>query len=394
MFFLWHPLGSKIIIKNEIGEQKMKKNLLSNIKKSAAVVAFGLTAALPTQAQETVNFYNWSDYIAEDTLAKFEKETGIKVTYDVFDSNEVLEAKLLAGRSGFDLVVPSATFMARQIQAGVFQPLDKSKLPNYKGLDKKLMGTLAKLDANNAHGIPYLWGTTGIGYNVEQVKKVLGKDAPVDSWDLVFDPKNMEKLKECGVSFLDSADEIFPLALSYVGADPGSKKKSDYKKTSDAAKLLKSVRPYITQFHSSQYINNLANGDICVAVGWSGDILQAIDRADEAENGVSVEYTIPKEGTSIWFDMLAIPKDAKNADNAHKLVNFLMRPDIMADISNYVWYPNGIPASTKLLDEEISSNPSIYPTAETKAKLFSLSVHTPKIDKMLTRFWTDLKTGR
>lgn len=372
----------------------MKKNLLSNIKKSAAVVAFGLTAALPTQAQETVNFYNWSDYIAEDTLAKFEKETGIKVTYDVFDSNEVLEAKLLAGRSGFDLVVPSATFMARQIQAGVFQPLDKSKLPNYKGLDKKLMGTLAKLDANNAHGIPYLWGTTGIGYNVEQVKKVLGKDAPVDSWDLVFDPKNMEKLKECGVSFLDSADEIFPLALSYVGADPGSKKKSDYKKTSDAAKLLKSVRPYITQFHSSQYINNLANGDICVAVGWSGDILQAIDRADEAENGVSVEYSIPKEGTSIWFDMLAIPKDAKNADNAHKLVNFLMRPDIMADISNYVWYPNGIPASTKLLDEEISSNPSIYPTAETKAKLFSLSVHTPKIDKMLTRFWTDLKTGR
>lgn len=372
----------------------MNQKLLSNFKKSAAVIALGLAASLPVQAQETVNFFNWSDYIAEDTLAKFEKETGIKVTYDVFDSNEVLEAKLLAGRSGFDLVVPSATFMARQIQAGVFQPLDKSKLSNYKELDKPLMKTLSVLDKDNAHGVPYLWGTTGIGYNVDQVKKALGEDAPTDSWELVFNPKYMEKLKDCGVSFLDSADEIFPLALSFVGKDPGSKNKSDYKKTSEAAMLLKKVRPFITQFHSSQYINNLANGDICVAVGWSGDILQAIDRADEAENGVTVEYSIPKEGTSMWFDMLAIPKDAKNADNAHKLVNFLMRPDIMADISNYVWYPNGIPASKKMLDKEISENPSIYPIAETKAKLFSLSVHTPKIDKLLTRFWTDMKTGR
>jgi putrescine transport system substrate-binding protein len=372
----------------------MNKKIISHFKKSAAVVALGLAAALPTQAQETVNFYNWSDYISEGTLEQFEKETGIKVTYDVFDSNEVLEAKLLAGRSGFDLVVPSATFLARQIQAGVFQPLDKSKIPNYKGLDKKLMGTLSKLDKDNAHSAPYLWGTTGIGYNVDQVKKVLGEDAPTDSWELVFNPKYMEKLKECGVSFLDSADEMFPLALHYVGKDPGSTKKSDYKKNGEAATLLKNVRPYVTQFHSSQYINNLANGDICVAVGWSGDILQAIDRADEAENGVTVEYSIPKEGTSMWFDMLAIPKDAKNADNAHKLVNFLLRPDVMADISNYVWYPNAVVASTKLLDKDISENTSIYPDAATKAKLFPLSVHTPKIDKLLTRFWTDMKTGR
>ncbi|MFT6154220.1 MAG: putrescine transport system substrate-binding protein [Bermanella sp.] len=374
--------------------KKMKKNLLSQIKKSAAVVAFGLTAALPTQAQETLNFYNWSDYIAEDTIAKFEKETGIKVTYDVFDSNEVLEAKLLAGRSGYDLVVPSATFMARQIQAGVFQPLDKSKLSNYKELDMPMMKTLSALDADNAHGVPYLWGTTGIGYNIDQVKKELGEDAPTDSWELVFNPKYMEKLKNCGVSFLDSADEIYPLALAYVGKNPNSKDKSDYAKKSEAAMLLKNIRPYITQFHSSQYINNLANGDICVAVGWSGDILQAMDRADEAENGVSIEYTIPKEGTSMWFDMLVIPKDAKNTDNAHKLVNFLMRPDIIAEITNYVWYPNGIPASKTMLDEEISSNTSIYPDAATKAKLFPLSVHTPKIDKALTRFWTDMKTGR
>ncbi len=372
----------------------MKKNLLSQFKKSAAVVAFGLTVALPTQAQETLNFYNWSDYIAEDTLAKFEKETGIKVTYDVFDSNEVLEAKLLAGRSGFDLVVPSATFLARQIQAGVFQPLDRTKLSNYKELDKTLMKTLSKLDKNNAHSVPYLWGTTGIGYNVAQVKKALGEDAPVDSWDLIFKPENMKKLAKCGVSFLDSPDEIFPLAMNYVGQDPSSSKKSLYKKNSKAAQLLKSIRPYVSQFHSSQYINNLANGDICVAVGWSGDILQAMDRAEEAGNGVEIEYSIPKEGTSMWFDMLAIPADSKNSDNAHKLVNFLMRPDIMADVSNYVWYPNGIPASTKLLDKDISENTSIYPTEKTKSQLFSLNVHTPKIDKLLTRFWTDMKTGR
>ena len=372
----------------------MKPTFLSQIKKSAAVVTLGLATAVSAQAKETLNFYNWSDYIAEDTLAKFEKETGIKVTYDVFDSNEVLEAKLLAGRSGFDIVVPSATFMARQIKAGVFQPLDKAKLPNYKELDTKLMGTLATLDKGNAHGVPYLWGTTGIGYNVKQVEKVLGEDAPTDSWELVFNPKYMEKLKECGVSFLDSPDEIYPLAMNYVGQDPVSKDAKLYKKNSEAAKLLKSIRPYVTQFHSSQYINNLANGDICVAVGWSGDILQAMDRAEEAENGVEIEYVIPKEGTSMWFDMLTIPKDAKNAENAHKLIDFLMRPDIMADISNYVWYPNGIPASMSMLDKEISENESIYPSASTKEKLFSLGVHPQKVNKLLTRFWSDMKTGR
>ena len=372
----------------------MKQPIFAHMKKSAAVMALGLAVTLPTQAQETLNVYNWSDYIAEDTLANFEKETGIKVTYDVFDSNEVLEAKLLAGRSGFDLVVPSATFMSRQIQAGVFQPLDKSKIPNYSGLDKPLMKTLATLDEGNKHGIPYLWGTTGIGYNVKQVEKVLGKDAPVDSWDLIFKPENLKKLAECGVSFLDSPDEIFPLAMNYLGQDPTSNDKALYKKDSPAAELLKSIRPYVKQFHSSQYINNLANGDICVAIGWSGDILQAIDRADEAENGVEVAYSIPKEGTSMWFDMLAIPASAKNSDNAHKFINFLLRPDVMAGISNYVWYPNGVPATIPMLDEEISGNPSIYPSEATKSRLFSLSVHTPAVDKLLTRFWTDMKTDR
>lgn len=372
----------------------MKKHIFRHLQTSAAVITLGLCASMQSQAQETLNFYNWSDYIAEDTLAKFEKATGIKVTYDVFDSNEVLEAKLLAGKSGFDLVVPSATFMSRQIKAGVFQPLDKSKIPNAAGLDKNLMATLAKLDTGNTHGIPYLWGTTGIGYNVEQVKKALGEDAPVDSWELVFNPKYMEKLKDCGVSFLDSAEEIYPLAMNYLNQDTTSEDKALFKEDSPAAKLLKTIRPYVTQFHSSQYINNLANGDICVAVGWSGDILQAMDRAEEANNGVEIEYSIPKEGTTVWFDMLAIPKDAKNPEAALKLINFLLQPEVMADISNYVWYPNGVPASKALLDKEISENTSIYPTAEVQAKLFPLMVHDSKIDKLLTRFWTNMKSGR
>ncbi|MAA72918.1 MAG: spermidine/putrescine ABC transporter substrate-binding protein PotF [Bermanella sp.] len=367
---------------------------MPTFKKTATALALGLAASFSAQAAEELNFYNWSDYIAEDTIENFEKQTGIKVTADVFDSNEVLEAKMLAGNSGYDIVVPSATFMARQIQAGVFQELDKSKMPNYKGLDKGLMKTLAGLDEGNKHGIPYLWGTTGIGYNVKLVEKALGKDAPVDSWDLVFKPENLAKLKDCGVSVLDSADEIYPLALHYVGMDPGSKNAADYKKNSKAAQLLKDIRPSITQFHSSQYINNLANGDICVAIGWSGDILQAMDRADEAENGVEIAYTIPVEGTSVWFDMLTIPKEAKNADNAYKFINYLLNPKVMADISNYVWYPNGVPASKALLDEEISSNPSIYPSDEVQAKLFPLVVHGPKISKLQTRFWANLKAGR
>ncbi|MGB3666932.1 MAG: extracellular solute-binding protein [Bermanella sp.] len=372
----------------------MKAPKMPTFKKTATALALGLAASFSAQAAEELNFYNWSDYIAEDTIENFEKQTGIKVTADVFDSNEVLEAKMLAGNSGYDIVVPSATFMARQIQAGVFQELDKSKMPNYKGLDKGLMKTLAGLDEGNKHGIPYLWGTTGIGYNVKLVEKALGKDAPVDSWDLVFKPENLAKLKDCGVSVLDSADEIYPLALHYVGMDPGSKNAADYKKNSKAAQLLKDIRPSITQFHSSQYINNLANGDICVAIGWSGDILQAMDRADEAENGVEIAYTIPVEGTSVWFDMLTIPKEAKNADNAYKFINYLLNPKVMADISNYVWYPNGVPASKALLDEEISSNPSIYPSDEVQAKLFPLVVHGPKISKLQTRFWANLKAGR
>jgi len=362
----------------------------------SACLALSLTAVLSAglaHSQEVLNFYNWSDYIAEDTIAKFEKETGIKVNYDVYDSSETLEAKLLTGNSGYDLVVPSSSSMGRHIKAKIYQPLDKSKLPNMKHLDSNLMKAVASQDPGNKHSIPYLWGTTGIGYNVDMVKKVLGKDAPVNSWDLVFKPEYIKKLTACGVSFLDSADEIYPLALNYVG-QTNSQKMAHYKKDSAAGSMLKSVRPYVKQFHSSSYINNLANGEICVAVGYSGDVLQAQSRALEAKNGINIQYSIPKEGTAVWFDMLVIPSDAKNPAAAYKFINFVLRPDIIADITNYVAYANPNTGATKLQDPEISNNPGIYPSQDIMKQLFTLGSPKKKLLKMRNRLWTDLKAGR
>lgn len=373
----------------------MKTALTSPFKLGLSAVALSLAAfSGATQAQEELKLYNWSDYIAEGTIERFEKETGIKVTYDVYDSNETLEAKLLAGNSGYDLVVPSSHFMALQIKAGIFQPLDKSLLPNMAHLDPSLMDTLKKKDPDNSHGIPYLWGTTGIGYNPEQVKAALGEDAPVDSWELIFNPKYMEKLQSCGVTFLDSPDEMFPFALIYAGMNPKSTDRKDFKPTSPAAKALKAVRPYVKQFTSSQYINDLANGDSCVAVGYSGDIFQAATRAEEADNGVVVEYSIPKEGSEVWFDMLLIPADAKNAKNAHRFINFVMQPDVIAEITDYVWYANPNKDATSLIDQEIANNPAIYPTPETKANLFISEQVDPNIAKVRNRVWTEIKAGR
>ena len=375
----------------------MKTASPSRLKKALATAAISLTALTPmthVQAEEVLNFYNWSDYIAEETIARFEKETGIKVVYDVYDSNETLEAKLLAGNSGYDLVVPSSHFMALQIKAGIFQPLDKSKLSNLPHLDTSLMKTLQAKDPSNQYGIPYLWGTTGIGYNPKQVAEVLGEDAPVDSWELVFNPNYMEKLAKCGVTFLDSPDEMFSFAMIYAGMDPNSNKRADFKPSSPSVKALKAVRPHIKQFTSSQYINDLANGDSCVAVGFSGDIFQASARAEEANNGIEVAYSIPKEGTEIWFDMLLIPADAKNAENAHTFINYLMRPDVIAEITDYVWYANPNKDATSLIDQEIALNPAIYPTQETKKNLFISEQVTPKIAKIRNRVWSDLKAGR
>ena len=289
------------------------------------------------EEEKVLHVYNWSDYIAEDTIKNFEAKTGIKVTYDVFDSNDMLETRLLAGNSGFDVVVPSASFLERQIKAGVFQKLDKSQIPNLANMDADIQQRVALHDPNNDHSVTYLWGTTGIGYNVDKVKKILG-DKPLDSWKQIFDPKELAKFKDCGVSVLDAPDELLKVVLQWMGRDPNSQKEEDLKAAEE--KLL-AVRPYIRKIHSSQYIDDLANGELCVSVGWSGDILQARDRADEAGQGVKVAYSIPKEGTIVWFDMLAIPADAKHPKNAHAFINYLMDPQVAANNSNFVNYANG-----------------------------------------------------
>ena len=359
-------------------------------KQETAAPAAAVPAA-PVAEEKVLNVYNWSDYIAEDTLANFEKETGIKVTYDVFDSNEILEAKLVSGSTGYDVVVPSLTFLARQIKAGVFMPLDKSKLSNYGNLDPEIMAVIANNDPDNTYAVDYLWGTTGIGYNVDLVKKALGKDAPVDSWSLVFDPANLAKLHDCGVYMLDTPSEITPPVLRYLGEQPNSFDPAVIEKAVD---VLTKLRPYITQFHSSEYINALANGDACVAIGWSGDVFQAKTRADEANKGVHVAYNIPKEGAPMWFDMMAIPKDAKHPDNAHQFINYLLRPEVMAGISNYVSYASANKVSLPLVDESLRANPAVYPTPAVQATLFSLAVLPPEVDRLFNRAWTTLKTGQ
>lgn len=349
-------------------------------------------AAAPAATEKVVHVYNWSDYIDDTVLQDFEKETGIKVVYDVFDSNEVVEAKLLAGSTGFDVVVPSGSFLGRQIQAGVFQPLDKTKLTNWGNLDTSLLQRLENYDPGNQHAIPYLWGTTGIGYNVKKVKEILGENAPVDSWDLVFKEENISKLKACGVAFLDAQSEILPPVLNYLGKEQASLVETDY--TDVALPLLEKIRPHITYFHSSQYINDLANGDICVAVGWSGDVFQAQARAAEANNGVEIGYSIPKEGTEMWFDMMAIPKDAKNVENAHVFINYMLRPDVIAKITNYVQYANGNSASLAMVSDEVKTNTAIYPDEATMAKLWTLKVMPADIERVMTRVWTKVKTGQ
>ncbi len=365
---------------------------MKTLAKLAMAAAVALVPALAGAQDKTLNVYNWSDYIAEDTLANFEAATGIKVTYDVFDSNEVLEAKLLSGRTGYDIVVPTSTFLARQIQAGVFQKLDMGKLPNHANLDPNLLEKLASLDPGNAYAVPYLWGTTGIGINVKKVKERLGEDFPLDSWDMVFKPENAAKLADCGITMLDAYDEITPTVLNYLGEDPKSLDTGLIQ--GRVADTLKAIRPYIRYFHSSQYINDLANGDVCLSVGWSGDISQAKTRAEEAGNGVEVAYIIPKEGAGLWTDMLAIPKDAMHVDNAHAFLNYLMQPEVMAGVTNYVWYPNAVTASKPLVDAAISGDPSIYPPEEVAAKLYTFPVYTPKADRAGSRMWTALKAGR
>lgn len=360
--------------------------------KKLIITTLGVLVTAPAaHSAETLNIYNWSDYIAEDTIAQFEAATGIDVNYDVYDSNEVLEAKMLAGNSGYDLVVPTSDFLQRQVAAGAYQPIDKSLLPNLVNMDEEIMATAAGYDAGNEHSIVYLWGTTGIGYNVEAVAERLGADMPIDSWELLFNPEIVAKLADCGVSMLDAPTEVVPAAMNYLGLDPRS---TDAKDFEAAEELLTSIRPHIRYFHSSQYISDLANGDTCVALGWSGDVFQAQARASEAENGVEIGYIIPKEGALQWFDMLAIPVDAPNPEAAHKFINFVMDAQVTADITNYVWYGNANKASMPLVDEEIKADPGIFPTEAAKEKLWAGMVYNARQDRSLTRAWTKVKTGK
>ncbi|BEE19678.1 MULTISPECIES: polyamine ABC transporter substrate-binding protein [Aeromonas] len=355
------------------------------------LITLALTMGLANvaQAAPVVHFYNWSDYIGETTLSDFQQATGIKTVYDVFDSNETLEGKLLTGRTGYDLVVPSNNFLAKQIQAGAFQKLDKSQLPNLANLDPVLLGQLDKVDPGQQYAVPYLWGTNGIGYNVDKIKAVLGVDK-IDSWATIFEPENMAKLSRCGVAFLDSADEMIPAVLNYLGLDPNSHEPADIKKAE--AQLLK-VRPYVAYFHSSKYIGDLANGDICVAAGFSGDILQAAARAEEAGKGVNIAYSIPKEGANLWFDMMAIPADAHNVKEAHALINYVLRPEVIAKISNYVGYANPNAKAGEFMDEEVRKDERVYPPQAVLEHLFVQEAHPRAVQRQMTRSWTKIKSG-
>jgi putrescine transport system substrate-binding protein len=383
-------VGHRDINKKQFLTGKQEKIMRKQLFGLAAGVAAALALAGVATAQErVVNVYNWSDYIDNSILEDFTKETGIKVVYDVFDSNEILETKLLAGGSGYDVVVPTGPFLARQIQAGVFQKLDKSKLPNLANMWPDVMQRLGKYDPGNEYAVNYMWGTTGIGYNVDKVKAALG-DVPIDSWAVLFDPANAEKLKSCGINILDSPDETFAIAMNYIGKNPDSKETADLEAGGD---VYMKIRPFVRTFNSSAYIDELANGDACITIGWSGDVLQAKSRAEEAKNGVNVNYVIPKEGTYMWFDNLAIPADAKNVEEAHAFINYLMKPEVIAKASNYVQYANGNLASQKFLDEAVFKNPSVYPTAETTKKLFTISPYGPRESRVLNRLWTTIKTG-
>ncbi len=346
-------------------------------------------AAASVQAAPTVHIYNWSDYIGETTLADFEKTTGIKPVYDVFDSNETLEGKLLAGRTGYDVVVPSNHFLGKQIKAGAFQKLDKAQLPNYSNLDPALLKRLQKNDPGNQYAVPYLWGTNGIGYNVEKLK-ALGIDK-IDSWAMLFEPENIKKLSSCGVAFLDSADEMLPAVLNYMGLDPNSQNPQDYKKAE--AKMM-AVRPYVTYFNSSKYISDLANGDICVAAGFSGDVFQARARAAENKKDFEIAYVIPKEGANLWFDVLAIPADSSNSKQAHAFINYLLTPKVIAQVSDYVGYANPNPAADKLMDQSIRTDETVYPPQDIVDRLFVNSELPPKIQRVMTRSWTKVKSGK
>ncbi|MES2354278.1 MAG: polyamine ABC transporter substrate-binding protein [Pseudomonadota bacterium] len=371
----------------------MKWPLLKTVAKIAAGGLVALTALSVTAEEEpkVLNIYNWSDYIGEDTVAGFEKDTGIKVRYDVFDSNEILHAKLVAGKTGYDIVVPSSNWATIQIDGGLLKKLDKSKIPNWKNIDPSILTNLSKLDPGNQHLVVWLWGYTTVGINVEKVKAALGDlPMPENEWELVFNPKYMAKLKSCGVSFLDAPSEIVPPALQYVGKNPFSKDSADYQ---EAGRMLAKIRPYVTLFSSSGYINDLANGSICVSLGWSGDINIARQRAIDAKNGNKIEAMIPKKGSVLFFDTMAIPADAPHPNNAHAWINYILRPEVDAGLTNKVYYANPNSASLKFVKKEVAENKTVFLSDADKKRMVSPEATNNDIRRLMTRIYTQFKTG-
>lgn len=363
---------------------------VSSLLITTAAAAIMLSGAAIAQ-DRVVNVFNWNDYIDEEILGEFTAETGIEVNYQVFDSNFTLQSQLLAGNTQYDVVFPTATFLANQIIAGVYQPLDKSLLDNLGNMDEGLMERLSVYDPGNTHAVVYMWGTTGIGMNPDKIREQLGDDADLSSWDLIFDPEIAAQLESCGIYHLDDPTEMIPAALNYLGMEPDLK---DADSVAMAAEALNAVRPYVRKFHSSENISALANGDICIAVGWSGDMLQARDRAAEAGQGVTVDYVIPDEGALLWMDVMAIPASAPNAEEAHAFVNYLMRPEVIAKATNYVAYANGNAASTALLDPEIREDTAVYPNEETQARLYAVTPNDQRTERLFTRTWTQVTTGQ
>lgn len=365
----------------------------SKLVRSMAVagLATAMAAGVSAQEEKVLNIYNWSDYIAEDTIQNFEKETGIKVRYDTYDNNEILHAKLVAGKTGYDIVVPSSTFARMQIDGGLLTKLDKTLLPNLKNLDPDIQAQIANIDPGNQYLVNWLWGYTTIGINTAKVKAALGAEPiPANVWELFFNPKYVSKLKSCGVSVLDAPTEVLPAALHFLGKDPYSKNPNDYK---EAAELLKTVRPHVTLFSSSGYINDLASGSLCLSLGWSGDINIARKRALEAKNGQDVVAFVPKNGGLLFFDMMAIPADASHPKNAHAFINYIMRPEVHASITNKVNYANPNKESRKFVNEAVAKNPSVFPSSAEMATMVAPKALTNDVRRLATRTFTGFKTG-
>lgn len=347
--------------------------------------------ATPAQNDEKVlNVFNWSDYIQPQVITDFEKETGIHVNYDVFDSNEILETKLLTGHTNYDIVVPSGAFLERQLQAEIYQKLDKSLLPNLRNVDPAVARDEALYDPGNQYSVDYMWITSGVGYNAAEIKRRMA-DAPVDSWRMVFDPAVVAKFADCGVSILDAPSEVVATVLLHIGRNPNSNSPEDLKA---AEQVLKSVRPYIRYIDSSRYIDNLANGEICLVMGWSGDIKQAHDRAKEAGKGIDILYSIPREGAIVNYDVIAIPADAPHVKNAHLFIDYLLRPEVAAQNSNLIKYANAVAADLQPLDPSVRNDPGVFPPAEVRARLTPERPRPAEYQRLLTRMWTRVKTGK